>query len=82
MKNAKPTYLASNEMEFMSNTDAGDILNSDNPIKLAKQRAGKYGKSEKDTGSTEGQIALFSHRIDHLSNHLKKNKCSSVHPRC
>ena len=36
MKNAKPTYLASNEMEFMSNTDAGDILNSDNPIKLAK----------------------------------------------
>ena len=34
----------------------------------------KHGKSEKDTGSTEGQIALFSHRIDHLSNHLKKNK--------
>tara|TARA_B100001996_G_C18538267_1_gene545859 strand:+ start:593 stop:862 length:270 start_codon:yes stop_codon:yes gene_type:complete len=33
----------------------------------------KHGKSEKDTGSTEGQIALFSHRIDHLSNHLKKN---------
>ena len=34
----------------------------------------KHGKSEKDTGSTEGQIALFSLRIDHLSNHLKKNK--------
>ena len=34
----------------------------------------KHGKSQKDTGSTEGQIALFSHRIDHLSNHLKKNK--------
>ena len=34
----------------------------------------KHGKSKKDTGSTEGQIALFSHRIDHLSNHLKKNK--------
>ena len=34
----------------------------------------KHGKSAKDTGSTEGQIALFSHRIDHLSNHLKKNK--------
>jgi len=33
----------------------------------------KYGKSEKDTGSTEGQIALFSHRINHLSEHLKKN---------
>ena len=34
----------------------------------------KYGKSIKDTGSTEGQIALFSHRINHLSNHLKKNQ--------
>ena len=44
MKNAKPTYLSSNEMEFMSNTDVGDILNSDNPIKLGKQINGKYGK--------------------------------------
>ena len=34
----------------------------------------KHGKSEKDTGSAEGQIALFSHRINHLSNHLKKNQ--------
>ena len=34
----------------------------------------KHGKSEKDTGSSEGQIALFSFRIDHLTEHLKKNK--------
>jgi small subunit ribosomal protein S15 len=34
----------------------------------------KYGKSNKDTGSPEGQIALFSHRISHLTEHLKKNK--------
>ena len=34
----------------------------------------KHGKSEKDTGSTEGQIALFTHRIQHLSNHLKTNR--------
>lgn len=34
----------------------------------------KHGKSEKDTGSTEGQIALFSHRINHLTNHLESNK--------
>ena len=34
----------------------------------------KYGKSETDTGSTEGQIALFTHRINHLTNHLKKNR--------
>lgn len=33
-----------------------------------------YGKSEKDTGSTEGQIALFTYRINHLTGHLKKNK--------
>ncbi|MGA9270526.1 MAG: 30S ribosomal protein S15 [Lutimonas sp.] len=34
----------------------------------------KYGKSETDTGSTEGQIALFTHRINHLTNHLKNNR--------
>lgn len=34
----------------------------------------KHGKSEKDTGSSEGQIALFSYRIDHLTEHLKTNK--------
>ena len=35
---------------------------------------GKYGKSNTDTGSTEGQIALFSYRINHLTEHLKLNK--------
>ena len=34
----------------------------------------KHGKSKKDTGSTEGQIALFTHRIQHLSEHLKENR--------
>ena len=34
----------------------------------------KHGKSEKDTGSAEGQIALFTHRIEHLSSHLKSNR--------
>ncbi len=34
----------------------------------------KYGKSKSNTGSTEGQIALFSHRINHLSEHLKSNR--------
>ncbi len=34
----------------------------------------KHGKSEKDTGSSEGQIALFTHRINHLTEHLKKNR--------
>ena len=33
----------------------------------------KYGKSAQDTGSAEGQIALFTFRINHLSGHLKNN---------
>ena len=33
-----------------------------------------HGKNEKDTGSPEGQIALFTFRIAHLTNHLKNNK--------
>ena len=32
------------------------------------------GKSEKDSGSIEGQVALFTTRINHLTGHLKKNK--------
>lgn len=33
----------------------------------------KYGKSNTDTGSAESQIALFSIRIAHLTQHLKSN---------
>ncbi|MGB0883455.1 MAG: 30S ribosomal protein S15 [Flavobacteriales bacterium] len=34
----------------------------------------KHGKGPNDTGSAEGQIALFSYRIAHLTGHLKSNK--------
>ncbi|HNZ81077.1 MAG: 30S ribosomal protein S15 [Bacteroidales bacterium] len=34
----------------------------------------KYGKSNTDTGSAESQIALFSYRISHLTEHLKSNR--------
>ncbi len=34
----------------------------------------KYGKDAKNTGSVQGQIALFTHRINHLTEHLKKNR--------
>ena len=34
----------------------------------------KHGKDAKDTGSSEGQIALFTERINHLTNHLKQNR--------
>ena len=33
----------------------------------------KYGKSSTDTGSAESQIALFTFRIAHLTEHLKSN---------
>ena len=35
---------------------------------------GQYGKSTTDTGSAESQIALFTYRISHLTEHLKQNR--------
>ena len=44
---------------------------------LAKEKKqeifGQYGKSTTDTGSAESQIALFTYRIKHLTEHLKEN---------
>ena len=34
----------------------------------------KFGKSVSDSGATESQIALFTERINHLTQHLKMNK--------
>ena len=34
----------------------------------------EYGKSEKDTGNPEVQVALISERINSLTNHLKIHK--------
>ena len=39
-----------------------------------KEIMGAYGASNTDTGSPEAQIALFSYRISHLTEHLKVNK--------
>ncbi len=33
----------------------------------------QYGKDAKNTGSAESQIALFTFRIQHLTEHLKSN---------
>jgi small subunit ribosomal protein S15 len=33
-----------------------------------------FGNSETNTGSTEAQVALFTERINHLTEHLKSNK--------
>ena len=35
---------------------------------------GTYGKSNSDTGSVESQVALFSYRISHLTEHMKRNR--------
>ena len=40
-----------------------------------KEIIAKFGKNEKDTGSTSVQIALLTERINHLNEHLK------VHPK-
>jgi small subunit ribosomal protein S15 len=34
----------------------------------------KHGKGKTDTGSAEGQIAIFTQRITHLTAHLKNNR--------
>jgi small subunit ribosomal protein S15 len=41
---------------------------------LKAQLFEKHGKGKNDTGSSEGQIALFTHRINHLTGHLKNNR--------
>ena len=33
-----------------------------------------HGGAAANTGSTEGQIALFTFRINHLTEHLKRNR--------
>ena len=34
----------------------------------------KFGKNKKDTGSTEVQVAILSHRISELTEHVKIHK--------
>ena len=39
---------------------------------------GQYGKSATDTGSAESQIALFTYRIAHLTEHVKQHHMDYV----
>jgi small subunit ribosomal protein S15 len=41
---------------------------------VKKEIFAKHGKNVQDTGSAEGQVALFTYRINHLTEHLKANK--------
>lgn len=41
---------------------------------IKKEIFGKYGQSNTDTGSVESQVALFSYRIAHLTDHMRANR--------
>ena len=41
---------------------------------MVKEKIMKYGKNEKDTGSTEVQISLLTERINLLMKHFEKHK--------
>ena len=41
---------------------------------IKKEIFAKHGGAETNTGSAEGQIALFTFRISNLTEHMKKNR--------
>ncbi len=43
-------------------------------MKTKQELIALYGKNEKDTGSTEVQIAILTEEINHLTEHLKVHK--------
>jgi small subunit ribosomal protein S15 len=47
-------------------------LNSEKKQELFSKHG--FAKKKTDTGSPESQIALFTHRINHLTGHLKGQK--------
>ena len=52
-----------NQKQYLSQAKKKEIFQA---YSLAKQAT--------DTGSAESQVALYSHRISHLTEHLKRNK--------
>lgn len=49
-------------------------------FKTVKELIALYGKDEKDTGSSEVQIAILTEKIAHLTEHLRKHP-KDVHSR-
>lgn len=45
------------------------MISNEKKVELIKE----YGQKEGDTGSPEVQIAIFTQRINELTNHLKSN---------
>ena len=65
LKDVYATFLITLQIMYLDKTKKQEIF-------------GQYGKSTTDTGSAEAQIALFSYRISHLTEHLKKNRKDHV----
>ena len=57
-----------------SNTEASSIRDVLKNMDLGDVNVKKFGKDEKDTGSSEVQVALLTERIRLLTEHAKKNK--------
>jgi small subunit ribosomal protein S15 len=47
-----------------------DYLDREKTAPIIKE----YGGTEENSGSVEAQVAIFTYRINHLSEHLKTNK--------
>lgn len=56
--------MTASKLKLMSN------LTTETKQKIFK----KFGGSETNTGSVEGQVALFTERIKHITGHLKQNR--------
>jgi small subunit ribosomal protein S15 len=52
----------------------GNYVSTGTDAETKKKIIAEYGLSEGDTGSPEVQVALLSHRIAHLTEHLKQHK--------
>jgi small subunit ribosomal protein S15 len=50
------------------------VLSAGTDAETKKKIVAEYALSEGDTGSPEVQVALLSHRIAHLTEHLKQHK--------
>ena len=43
-------------------------------VEEKREIVSRFGKDENDTGKTEVQVALLTHRINHLTEHLREHK--------
>lgn len=57
-----------------TNADSKNPLGMKLTADIKKDIFKEHGGSETNTGQAEAQIAIFTHRINHLTGHLKENK--------